>query len=226
MKNMFLLLTVAFAITRFGYSQESISKSLEPESGEFIDSRDGHKYKTIKIGDQEWLAENFAYLPRVCPPDSADCGVWVYNYSGANISEAKETPEYKKYGGLYSWESARKLAPEGWHLPDDAEWKELERFLGLKISDIEGKTWRGANNEANRLKGKGDTGLNVIFGGWMTDYGKFNFIEEHANFWCSTEVDRGRAIERLIGVNNGKIGRDAGNKGCGFSVRYIRDRNL
>lgn len=69
----------------------------------------------------------------------------------------------------------------------------------------------------------GDTGLNVIFGGWMTDYGKFNFIEEHANFWCSTEADEERGIERLIGVNNGKIGRDAGNKGCGFSVRYIKN---
>lgn len=57
----------------------------------------------------------------------------------------------------------------------------------------------------------------------MTDYGKFNFINEHANFWCSTEFDQERGYERLVGVNNGKIGRAAGNKGCGFSVRYIKD---
>jgi hypothetical protein len=49
------------------------------------------------------------------------------------------------------------------------------------------------------------------------------FIGQHANFWCSTEFDEGRAYETLLGLNNGKIGRDKGNKGCGFSVRYIKD---
>lgn len=63
----------------------------------------------------------------------------------------------------------------------------------------------------------------AISGGWMIDYGKLSFIEEHANFWCSTEFDKERGYERLLGVNNGKIGRDKGNKGCGFSVRYIKD---
>lgn len=223
MKIKYLLLTVTVAVIFLGSSRQSNSENLKVNFGEFIDSRDNHRYKTVKIGNQEWLAENFAYLPYICPSDSANCGVWVYNYSGTNVSEAKETLEYKKFGGLYSWESAKELAPDGWHLPSDEEWKELERHLGIEASDIENKTWRGARNEANRLKEKGDIGLNVIFGGWMTDYGKFNFIEKHANFWCSTEVDKERGIERLIGVNNGKIGRDAGNKGCGFSVRYIKN---
>jgi uncharacterized protein (TIGR02145 family) len=223
MKNKFILLTATAIIIFLASGWKSNSGNSSINFGEFIDSRDNHKYKTVRIGEQEWLAENFAYLPYICPSDAANCGVWVYNYSGTNVSEAKETLEYKKFGGLYSWESAKELAPDGWHLPSDEEWKELERHLGIETSDIDNKTWRGPNNEANRLKGKGDTGLNVIFGGWMTDYGKFNFIEEHANFWCSTEVDSERGFERLIGANNGKIGRDAGNKGCGFSVRYIKD---
>lgn len=193
------------------------------EYGEFTDPRDNHTYKTVKIGDQVWLAENFAYVPYVCQPDSFNCGIWVYDYTGDNASVAQETPEYKKYGALYSWNTAREVAPEGWHLPSDQEWKELEKNLGIDSSDIENKEWRGENNEANKLKVKGETGLDVIFGGWMTDYGKFNFINEHANFWCSTEFDQERGYERLIGVNNGKIGRAAGNKGCGFSVRYIKD---
>lgn len=218
-----VLLTIAAALILLGLSWKPDTKDLKVESGEFTDPRDSQSYKTVKIGGQEWFAENYAYLPYVCPPDSANCGVWVYNYSGANISEAKETQEYQNFGGLYSWESAKSLAPEGWHLPSDEEWMELEKYLGIAPSDVESLVWRGAHGEANRIKEQGDTGLNVIFGGWMTDYGHFNYMEEHANFWCSTEFDKERAYERLIGVRNGKIGRDKGNKGCGFSVRYIKD---
>jgi uncharacterized protein (TIGR02145 family) len=206
-----------------GFSLQQQDKHSDIEYGEFTDQRDNRTYKTVKIGDQVWLAENFAYVPYVCQPDSFDCGVWVYNYDGNDVSAAKETPEYQKYGALYSWSAARDLAPEGWHLPSDEEWKELEEHIGIDPLDIENKEWRGDNNEANKLKVDGETGLDVLFGGWMTDYGKFNFINEHANFWCSTEFDQERGYERLVGVNNGKIGRAAGNKGCGFSVRYIKD---
>lgn len=223
MKIKVLLIIMAVATTCFGINWRIASKKSPVSFGEFTDSRDNQRYKTVKIGEQEWLAENFAYLPYVCPADSANCGVWVYNYSGTDISEAKETREYKKYGGLYSWEAAIELAPEGWHLPCDEEWKGLERQLGIADSAIEHATWRGANNEADRLKEGGNTGFNAVFGGWMTDYGKFNFIGEHANFWSASEVDQKRGVERLLGVRNGRIGRDAGNKGCGFSVRYIKD---
>jgi uncharacterized protein (TIGR02145 family) len=205
-------------------SWESKTVNFRVQYGKFMDARDNHTYKTVKIGNQVWLAENFAYLPYICPPDSANCGIWVYNYPGTDLTGAKESLEYTRFGGLYSWEAAKRLAPAGWHLPGDEEWKELERHLGIAASDIENKIWRGANNEANRLKENGDTGFNVLFGGWMTDYGKFNFMGQHANFWCATEVDAKRGFERLVGVNNGRIGRDAGNKGCGFSVRYIKDQ--
>jgi uncharacterized protein (TIGR02145 family) len=192
------------------------------DHGEFIDPRDNHVYKTIKIGDQVWLAENFAYLPEICAPDSADCGVWVYNYEGTDLIEARSTVAYQKYGALYNWEKAISLAPEGWHLPSDEEWKTLEGHIGIGEPEISSAVWRGDNSKVSTLKA-GGLGLNVVFGGWRTDYGKWNYIGQHANFWCATEFDKGRAYERLLGLNNGKIGRDKGNKGCGFSVRYIKD---
>ena len=187
----------------------------------FKDPRDGKVYKTVQIGTQVWMAENFAYLPEVGTEN-----VSVYGYEGNSIKEAKATTSYKKYGALYSWEYAKKLAPEGWRLATDADWQQLERAIGMTAEEANSKGWRGQNNEANLLKEGGNFGFDVRFGGWRTDFGEFRFQGQHANFWVADDADEERAQERLIGLKNGKIGRELGNKGCGFSVRYIRDLSV
>lgn len=187
-------------------------------NGVFTDPRDGRTYTTVRIGNQIWFAENFAYLPSV---DTVH--ISVYGYKGNSVQEAMETTSYTTYGALYSWEMAATLAPQGWHLPTDADWQALERAIGIHPDSVGNLGWRGENSEANLLKTNGTTGFNALFGGWRTDYGEFRFQEQHANFWCADSVDSGRAMERLLGAKNGKIGRDYGNKGCGFSVRYVRN---
>lgn len=184
----------------------------------YIDNRDHHSYQTVKIGRQEWFAENFAYLPNV---DTLH--ISVYGYKGNSVHEAKQSVSYQKYGALYTWELARSLAPKGWRLPTDADWQELEKTIGIAPEIVNTMGWRGQNREADALKAGGTSGFNILFGGWRTDQGAFNFQGQHANFWCADSYDDGRAYERLIGFKNGKIGRDVGNKGCGFSVRYVRD---
>jgi uncharacterized protein (TIGR02145 family) len=184
----------------------------------FVDSRDNKKYKTIRIGSQIWFAENFAYLPQI---DTIN--VSVYGYKGKSIRKAKSSLSYQKFGALYSWEFAKKLAPEGWKLPTDADWQQLEMEIGMSQESANTIGWRGANNEVKNLKEDGKTGFNIVFGGWKTDYGEFKFQEQHANFWCADSYDNERAYERLFGVRNEKIGREYGNKGCGFSVRYVKD---
>lgn len=139
-------------IILIGISFQQKDQYSDMEYGEFTDQRDNRTYKTVKIEDQVWLAENFAYVPYVCQPDSFNCGIWIYNYTGYDVSAAQETPEYKKYGALYSWSAAKDLAPAGWHLPSDQEWKKLEENLGIDPLDIENKEWRGENDEANKLK--------------------------------------------------------------------------
>lgn len=185
--------------------------------GIFIDKRDNKSYSTIKIGSQTWFAENFAYLPQI---DTIH--VSVYGYKGSSISEAKSTASFKQYGALYSWEFANELAPEGWRLPSDADWQRLEKEVGIDSELLETIGWRGTNNEAEKLKPGGNTGFDVLFAGWKTDLGQFKFQGQHANFWCADSYDTERAFERLFGVMNQKIGRNYGNKGCGFSVRYVK----
>lgn len=69
-------------------------------------------FKTVKIGNQEWMANNL----NVNVP-----GSWPYNEDPAMGA---------KYGRLYTWEAAVKACPKGWHLPTLEEWTELLNYLG------------------------------------------------------------------------------------------------
>ena len=193
-------------------------------SGVFRDPRDGQTYGTVQIGEQVWMNRNLAYLPHVCPADALDCGIWVYGYDGDDVGDAATTDEYQRYGALYDWKTAQEACPPGWHLPSDEEWQELEVALGMSPADAATSVWRGTN-EGDLVKVGGGSGLNVTFGGWRTGFGKFNYIGEHANFWCSDEADEDHACERLVGVGRSDLGRHTGNKGAAFSVRCVQDRS-
>jgi uncharacterized protein (TIGR02145 family) len=139
----------------------------------FTDPRDGKVYQTVVIGNQEWMAENLAYLPSVVGPDTGSDTTsyyYVYGYDGTSISAAKATENYATYGVLYNWTAAMNgaessdanpsgvqgICPDGWHLPSDAEWKQLEMYLGMSETDVNSTGWRGTV-EGGKLKEAGTT---------------------------------------------------------------------
>ncbi len=80
---------------------------------EFVDLRDNKKYKLVKIWDQIWMGQNFAYKPK------------EWKYWSVNNDE-KNT---KEYWYLYDWETAQKIVPEGWHMPSKEEFNILIKSL-------------------------------------------------------------------------------------------------
>jgi len=94
-------------------------KSTESQVGKYlIDSRDGKKYKIVKIGTQTWMAENLNYAGQ-----NDDIGYCL----------GKDPKNCKKYGALYTWDEAMKICPSGWHLPSKDEWETLVDFAGGEI---------------------------------------------------------------------------------------------
>ena len=102
---------------------------------EFTDSRDGNTYRYVTIGNQTWMIDNLAFLPEVSPPTDGSESLpryYVYGYVGNDVSSAKQTENYSKYGVLYNWEAAKQAVPEGWHLPTADEWRKLQDYLKNK----------------------------------------------------------------------------------------------
>ena len=107
-----------------GYSVRCVQNVENAESiGSFEDSRDGKKYKTTKIGEQVWMAENLNYWT-----GSSEC----YDNNSKNCDQ---------YGRLYDFKTALKVCPAGWHLPSEEEWRSLKKFIG----HMEGFVLKSAN---------------------------------------------------------------------------------
>jgi uncharacterized protein (TIGR02145 family) len=87
------------------------------DSGVFLDSRDGQEYKWIKVGNQIWMTENLRFK------DSVGC----YAYK-------KRWKKASREGYLYTWETAQNVAPEGWHIPSEAEYLALFHEFGTTNS--------------------------------------------------------------------------------------------
>lgn len=140
----------------------------------FIDPRDGHKYKWVKIGEQVWMAENLAFMPWVNPAKKQEFGIWVYDYDGPDVAQAISTENYQKYGCLYDWPTAMALEPKyleeswdgdpenhqglcppGWRMPSDKDWTQLGEVVAGSPDNIEAYEYDSEFQGALKIKATG-----------------------------------------------------------------------
>jgi len=106
------------------------------EKEQFCDSRDGKVYVYVTIGTQTWMAENLAYEAKGSRCYGEGGKIYVgYDYDtkttiDSALSDAEIQANCEKYGRLYDWETAKKVCPSGWHLPNMKEHEALIESLG------------------------------------------------------------------------------------------------
>lgn len=211
-----------------------------PETGTVTDI-DGNVYQTIKIGDQWWMAENLKvthYRNGDPIPNVTGSVQWAGLTTGAYCEYNNNANNVATYGRLYNWyavNDGRNIAPEGWHVPSDAEWKQLEMYLGMNQVQANATGWRGTN-EGGKLKEAGtehwwspntgatnESGFTALPGGHRTADGIYDYMGVWAYFWTSTEYGSLVSWYRHLNYQFSKVGRYRYLNEYGSSVRCVKD---
>lgn len=199
---------------------------------------DGNEYEIITIGDQLWMAKNLKvthYRNGDVIPNVTNDTEWSNLSTGAYCSYGNYDSNVNPYGLLYNWLTVndnRKLAPAGWHIPTDDEWKQLEVYLGMDDVEVDntgyqrtsvGYKLKSTNGWRDNLNGTNSSGFTALPGGCHRNFGPFTEIGDSAYFWSSTESTATYAWCRKLNYNNETIGYIGANKRNGFSVRCVKD---
>lgn len=165
--------------------------------GDVLVDINGNIYTTVEIGDQTWMAQNLkvtryadgAQIPFI---DKLESWFHITREDKAYSWYDDRVSNGFTYGALYTWAATVRglevsdlnpsgiqgVCPDGWHVPSDNEWKQLEMYLGMDISEANDEGWRG-EDEGGALKQKSTgywkcpntgatntTGFNALPGGY------------------------------------------------------------
>ncbi len=206
-----------------------------------VDPRDGKVYKTVKIGNQVWMAENLRYMPMVVSGSAGSISTpsyFVYEYYGSSVSEAESTDNFASYGVLYNWPAAMAGASgtfdsisgvqgacaPGWHLPGYYEWVELVNyvggafFAGGKLKEADTTHWRSPN-----LGATNELGFTALPGGQRSAQGGFRYIGGNGYWWTASDADPGDAWAIFMSYDYEDVLYSTGRHEFALSVRCVKD---
>jgi uncharacterized protein (TIGR02145 family) len=207
---------------------------------------EGNTYKTIKIGNQVWMAENLKTtkyrngdLIGTTTPATLDISgettpkyQWAYDGNESNVAI---------YGRLYTWYAvtdSRNVCPAGWHVPIDAEWTTLKDYLtnngygyGGSGSDIAKSmaatsgwtTYGTVGTVGNDQASNNRSGFTALPGGYRGGSGYFDSIGYTGSWWSSSAYDATYAWHSILLYTKENAGRYYNSKELGFSIRCVRD---
>jgi uncharacterized protein (TIGR02145 family) len=206
--------------------------------------QEGNIYKTIVIGNREWMAENLkttTYRNGNPIVSGLSATQWSGTTSGAwahyNGDASLDCP-YGKLYNFYACSDARQLCPTGWHVPTEAEWSTLINQFdpgaqgGINWSNFAGGPlkstgttqagtglWNAPNSGATNT-----SGFSALPGGFITTLGASNNSVLNGYFWTSSEVNSTTGYGRTFYHDPGSVIQTANfGKRSGMSVRCIRD---
>ena len=174
----------------------------DAENNTLTDLRDNKVYKTVTIGEQIWMAENLNYKYK------AGSKSFCYNDS---------TKYCNLYGRLYTYDVKKvQICPEGWHLPDSVEWKNLigENLNGALKADSSWMVWQGKSTN-----GTNETGFSVYAYGYKNWVDKYSALGQTALFMIK---NKSRVIKITIYNSESPLFNIDGDY-TAVSVRCIKD---
>lgn len=203
------------------------------------DSRDGQIYKTVKIGDQIWMAENLNYADSIKTPSLIGKS-WCYANKAENCAVT---------GRLYTWTAAidsvklatdadnpqdcgldksctlpdtvQGICPPGWHLPENKEWDSLLIKVGGDATAL--KVLKSQTGWFRQGNGSDDVGFSALPAGDRINNGNFFDIGKLAGFWSASETDYNYAKALDLGYCSNYAALGYYNKSFGFSVRCLKN---
>lgn len=237
----FFLLLFTLVMTVLPGCKEDEETPLPAIETDTMTDIDGNTYRTVKIGGQWWMAENLKVtrykngtaisIVGNNPPD------WQIAQSAYCVFDNVSDPP----GFLYNWEAVNHpfgLAPDGWRIPTDDDWKMLERHLGMSSTSADMTGWRGAS-EGEKLKKTGldswvefgdvwasnESGFSAEAGSCRMFNGAFGSpgLKYNGFWWSSTSNGNDEAWYRHLDYKEKRIFRYHGLLKYGFSVRCIKE---
>ena len=233
--------------------QEQIDALQAATGSGTVTDQDGNSYPYLTYGDQAWTVKNadvVTYRDGTEIPQVTDTTEWSNLTIGAWCYYDNDPSK----GKLYNWYAVagihdndpntanKKFAPEGWHVPTDAEWTTLENYLiangynydgtttGNKIAKAMASTtgWDSSANTGavgNDQSLNNSSGFNAFPEGVRYGAGSDNYEGNNTFFWSSSENNTNGPWYRHLSQTVGNLGRGSGNfnEQNGVSVRFVKD---
>ena len=239
-KNSFNLFLPIVLILLFGCgatdsSNDDYNQDAIPETGTVADI-DGNVYKTIKIGNQWWMAENLRSTKYSNGDTLAlvtDNSAWATLNAPAYCWYQNDHNSYGSiYGALYNWytvnalsNGSRSISPAGWHIPTNAEFLTLISNLsglseaGGKMKEVGTTHWTSPNTGATNTSSF--TGLPGGFRSYVD--GSFQYLGNFGHWWSNTESDTNEAWNIGLFYLDSSVNNSTSVKKLGFSIRCVKD---
>jgi uncharacterized protein (TIGR02145 family) len=213
----------------------------DAERGTVADA-EGNVYGTIKIGNQWWMTENLKakkYQDGTSIKLISNAVDWQQDTTGSYCEHTNDAAP----GLLYNWyaiSNSKSIAPKGWRIPSDEDWKELEKAMGMSAHEANKTSWRGSK-EGDKLKiensdqnmfwqpygeiwATNESGFKAMAGGYrMFDGGWGESSPKTKAFFWSSSIQNGQVWYRYLDYQRSQIFRYHGPKAYGFSVRCIKN---
>lgn len=201
-----LLICMLMAIAG-GNGDFVVAKDPASEQGRatgFVEGPQGRQVAVVSWMGKTWVSKNLDLVTE----DS-----WCYGNDTINCI---------KYGRLYTWEAANKacrsLGP-GWRLPNESEWRYVASLFGGCASDSKDR----GRKAYRALTVGGNSGVNLLHGGFRFKNGQFHAIKEGGFYWTNTRQVEDRAQRVVFYEQSEEFYLDQMSTTFGYSCRCVKE---